>query len=67
MEPLSRPTFNAAGAGGLLVGTTVASIGIGALIGWAAGNWSYGALAGAVAGLPAAVVTVYKTYGDAFK
>jgi hypothetical protein len=67
MEPSARPTFNAAGAGGLLVATTVASIGVGSLIGWGAGNWAYGALSGAVVGVPAGVVAVYKTYGDAFK
>ena len=67
MEPSSRPTFNAAGAGGLLVATTAASIGVGALVGWSAGNWAYGALGGAVVGLPAGVAVVYRTYGDAFK
>jgi hypothetical protein len=67
MEPPSRPTFNPAGAGGLLVATTAASIGIGSAIGWAAGNWAYGALGGAVVGVPAGVAVVYRTYGDAFK
>ena len=67
MEPSPRPTLNPAGAGGLLVATTAASIGIGALVGWTAGNWAYGALGGAVVGLPAGVAAVYKTYGDAFK
>ncbi len=67
MEPPQRPTFNPAGAGGLLAATTAASIGIGSLIGWAAGNWGYGALGGAVVGVPAGVVAVYKTYGDALK
>ena len=67
MEPSSRPTFNAAGAGGLLVATTAASIGAGSLVGWLAGNWGYGALGGAVLGVPAGVAAVYKTYGDAFK
>ncbi len=67
MEPSSRPTFSPAGAGGLLVATTVASIGVGSLIGWAAGDWAIGALGGAVVGLPAGVAAVYKTYGDAFR
>ena len=67
MEPSPRPTFSPAGAGGLLVSTTAASIGIGSLVGWAAGNWTYGALGGAVVGVPAGVAVVYKTYGDAFK
>jgi len=67
MEPSPRPTFNPAGAGGLLFATTCASIGIGSAIGWAAGNWAFGALGGAVVGVPAGVAVVYKTYGDAFK
>ena len=67
MEPSPRPTFNPAGAGGLLFATTCASIGIGSVIGWAAGNWAFGALGGAVVGVPAGVAVVYKTYGDALK
>ena len=67
MEPSPRPTFSPAGAGGLLVATAVATIGVGSLIGWAAGKWSYGALGGAVAGIPAGVAAVYKRYGDAFR
>ena len=67
MEPSSRPTFSPAGAGGLLLSTTAASIGIGSLVGWAAGNWAYGALAGAVVGVPLSIGVVYRTYGDAFK
>jgi hypothetical protein len=67
MEPSQRPTFSPAGAGGLLLSATAASIGVGSLIGWAAGHWAYGALGGAAAGLPAGIMAVYKTYGDAFK
>jgi hypothetical protein len=67
MEPSPRPTFNAAGAGGLLAATAVASIGVGSLLGWAAGGWRFGALGGAVVGVPAGVVAVVKRYGDAFK
>ena len=67
MEPSPRPTFSPAGAGGLLVATTAAAIGVGSLIGWAAGRWAYGALGGAVAGVPAGVAAVYRTYGDAFR
>jgi len=67
MEPSPRPTFSPAGAGGLLIATTVAVIGIGSAIGWIAGKWSYGALGGAVAGVPAGIAAVYKTYGDAFR
>jgi hypothetical protein len=67
MEPSPRPTFNPAGAGGLLAASTAASIGLGSLIGWGAGNWGYGALGGAVVGVPAGVLVVYKTYGKALK
>jgi len=37
-------------------------IGIGVLIGWAAGSAGIGALIGAVVGLPLAVFTVYRRY-----
>ena len=67
MEPSPRPTFNPAGAGGLLVATTAASIGVGSLIGWAAGHWSYGALGGAVVGVPGGVVTTYRRYRGYFR
>jgi hypothetical protein len=66
MEPASRPSFDPAGAGAVLVGTTAASIGLGALIGWAAGSWTLGALGGAVAGIPAGIFAVYRRYRDAF-
>ena len=67
MEPLSRPTLSPAGAGGVLLGTTVAGIGVGALIGWAAGSVSYGLLGGALAGVPAGVLAVYTRYRDVFR
>lgn len=68
MEPAaSRPSFQPAGAGALLASTTVAGIGIGALIGWAAGSWGLGALGGAVAGIPAGVFVVYRRYRGAFQ
>jgi hypothetical protein len=66
MEPSSRPTFNPAGAGGLLVATTATSIGVGSLIGWAAGRWGYGALGGAVVGVPGGVWTMYRRYRGYF-
>ena len=64
---LRAPRSTLPAQAGLLVATTAASIGVGSLVGWAAGNWAYGALGGAVVGLPAGVAAVYKTYGDAFK
>ena len=66
VERSSRQTFNPAGAGALLLATTAACIALGALIGWALGSWAYGALAGAVIGIPAAVLAVYRRYRGAF-
>ena len=51
---LSRPPFDPAGAGAVLVGTTAAGIGAGALVGWAAGSVGLGVLGGAFIGVPAA-------------
>lgn len=50
----------------LLAGTTVAGVGAGALLGWAAGSWGIGALVGAVAGIPAGVFAVYRRYRGYF-
>jgi hypothetical protein len=66
MEPAPRSTFQPAGAGALLGGTTAASIGVGALVGWVAGNIGYGILGGAIAGVPAGVTAVYFRYRNAF-
>ena len=65
MEP-ARQTFDPAGAGALLITGTVAGIGAGALIGWAAGSITYGLLGGAVVGVPLGIVTVYRRYRGAF-
>ena len=48
MEPGSRPSFQPAGAGALLVSVIVIGVGIGVLGGWAAGSVGYGALVGAI-------------------
>lgn len=66
MEPSQRATFQPAGAGALLLATTAAAVGLGALIGWAAGSWTLGALGGAVAGIPAGVFAVYRRYRGYF-
>ena len=49
----------------LLAATTAASVGLGALIGWAAGAVGYGILGGAVVGVPAGIFAVYHRYRDA--
>ena len=64
MEP-TRPTFQPAGAGMLLAAATAASIGLGALVGWLAGNVGYGIVGGAIVGVPAGVAAVYFRYRDA--
>ena len=64
MEPRSQ--FQPAGAGALLIATTGAGIGLGALVGWALGSISWGAIVGAVIGLPAGVFAVYRRYRGAF-
>ena len=66
MEPESRQSFDPAGAGAVLVGTTAAGIGAGALLGWALGSWTLGALGGTLAGIPAGIFAVYRRYRDAF-
>ncbi len=66
MEPApNRSNLSLAGAGSVLIGTTAAVIVIGILIGWAAGSTAWGFLVGAILGIPAGVVAVYKHYGDA--
>jgi hypothetical protein len=66
MEPSARDEFNAAGAGFLLAGVTVACGGVGALVGWAAGNAGVGAVGGVVLGIPAGVGVVYRRYRGYF-
>jgi hypothetical protein len=69
LEPVEgsrRSSFEPAGAGAILAGTTAAGIGIGALIGWGAGSTGLGALAGAVVGVPAGAYAVYHRYRGYF-
>jgi F0F1-type ATP synthase assembly protein I len=66
MEPAPRQQFQPAGAGALLLAATVVCILIGALVGAAFGAWPYGALGGAVVGIPFGVFVVYRRYRGAF-
>lgn len=66
MEPSPRQSLDPAGAGAVLVGTTVGVTAAGGLIGWAAGSWAIGALIGAVVGIPAAIFAVYRRYRGVF-
>lgn len=65
MQPAPRPTFELAGAGALLASTTALGIGVGALVGWAAGSAGLGAGLGAVVGVPAGIAAVYRRYRGA--
>jgi hypothetical protein len=64
MEPSRPSSFQPAGAGALLIGTTAGSVGVGALIGWGAGSAAIGALVGAVIGIPAGNFVFYRSYRE---
>jgi len=66
MEPSPRASFEPAGAGALLGGVTAAGVGVGALVGWAAGSVGLGILGGAFVGIPASIFAVYRRYRDSF-
>jgi hypothetical protein len=66
MEPAPRSSFEPAGAGAVLAGTTAAGVGLGALVGWLAGSLGIGILAGAFVGIPAGIFAVYRRYRGAF-
>jgi hypothetical protein len=61
-----RPAFDPRSAGGLLLGVLFVCVGVGALIGWAAGSVGIGIAIGSVIGIPAAILTVYRAYRGAF-
>ncbi len=61
-----RPNFQPAGAGAVLISGVGASVGAGALVGWAAGSVGYGVLGGAAVGVPVGVYAVYRRYRGAF-
>ena len=65
MQGTTSTQFSAAGAGGVLLGVLVACVGIGALLGWAAGSGAIGALLGAVVGIVGGIFAVYYRYRDA--
>ena len=64
MQGTASSQFSAAGAGGVLLAVLVTGIGIGALLGWAAGSGAIGALLGAVVGIFGGIVAVYLRYGS---
>ena len=66
MQGNPRPSFQPVEAGAVLAGTLGVCGGTGALVGWAAGNPGYGALAGVVVGIPAGVYAVYRRFKGYF-
>ncbi len=66
MQAASPSQFNAAGAGGVLLAALVACIGLGVLVGWAAGSPGIGALIGAVIGIFGGIYAVYRRYRGAY-
>jgi F0F1-type ATP synthase assembly protein I len=66
MDPASRPSFQPAGAGAILVSGTALGASVGALVGWPAGSVGLGAVIGAALGIPAGVYAVYRRYRGFF-
>ena len=60
-----RASFDPLSAGGMLLGVLFACVGIGALVGWAAGSVGIGVALGAVVGIPASILVVYRAYRGA--
>lgn len=65
MEPKPTPNLSLAGAGSVLIGTTMAVIAVGIAIGWLAGSLAWGFLVGAILGIPIGVFMTYTRYGKA--
>ena len=63
MQGTTPTQFSAAGAGGVLLAVLVACVGVGVLLGWAAGSGAIGALFGAVFGILGGIFAVYRRYG----
>jgi F0F1-type ATP synthase assembly protein I len=66
MEPVAPRSFPPVEAGTLLALVTLLGVGAGALIGWAVGSFGPGLIVGAVIGLPAGVIAVYRRYRHYF-
>ena len=65
VEPPQRPTISLAGAGSVLLGFTGACMVLGALVGWALGDWGVGLAVGVVVGIPVGVAMVVWRYRKA--
>jgi len=66
MQAASPSSFDPAGAGGVLLAALIVCIGLGVLVGWAAGAAGIGALVGAIVGILAGIAAVYRRYGHTF-
>jgi len=66
MPDTASSPHSLASASGLLLGALGAAMGVGALLGWAAGSWPMGLLIGAIVGIPAGALAVYLRYRDYF-
>jgi hypothetical protein len=60
-----RTQFDPLGAGALLLSVLLCCLGLGALIGIAAGSVEYGIAAGAFVGVPASIAAVVVRYRNA--
>lgn len=61
-----RTQLDPLGAGAVLLGALAACVGVGALLGWAAGSVGAGVAIGSVIGIPLAIFTVYRRYRGVF-
>lgn len=61
----ARTSLDPLGAGALLLAVLAVCVGVGALLGWAAGSVGIGVAVGSVIGIPASILAVYRTYRDA--
>jgi F0F1-type ATP synthase assembly protein I len=66
VEPDPSRAFPPAEAGALLTVVTLLVVGAGTLVGWAFGALATGLIVGAVVGLPAGVLAVYRRYHGYF-
>jgi hypothetical protein len=66
MEPSAPRAFPPAEAGALLIALTSLTVGVGTLIGWAAGSLKGGLIGGAVTGVPVGIAGVYTRYRSYF-
>jgi hypothetical protein len=62
----ARTSLDPLGAGALLAGVLFACVGLGALVGLAAGSVGIGVAVGALIGVPASILAVYRRYRGAF-